>query len=178
VATVDITPVGDIAGLVVEAPQSRRILIVKAIAATLGRANAVAGAVEFAKPAGLDVHRHLSRPIESEKFPAVVVGVAGSDEEAASEQIVRGPGGALLRTLLVDVMIRCVGKVPEDACDPYLTWAEVAVAEDPTLGGLCEDVVPILVGFLGVRGAKADISLAMIRLEVKYTTRMNNPTLA
>lgn len=118
---------------------SRRELVLKAVQTALEQASVTVNAVALTKPAGLTVKRHPETPIEHRDLPQIDLWVA---REAVTYDIT----GVSTRVLTVRVRSTVTWSSSaegsgDEALDPLLTWAEVALMADETLGGVASLVV-------------------------------------
>lgn len=110
----------------------RREVILAAIVAALTNS--------LDKPAGVTVHRYRTRPIESDKLPAIVV-YAGPGKGGVGETVARiDHDDGVERALTVRIELRESGDPPDLILDPLCVWVTKTMRSNPTLGGLCRDI--------------------------------------
>ena len=122
----------------------------------------------FTKPAGLTVHRMRHRPIGQDALPALVLWFDNEPrEEEATDQVER-----TLR-FWTECRVKHAGVSGDEALDPLLVWSEVALMDDPTLGGRCQLHARDTVWDLE---ARADpLAAAAIQWDAIYPTNYKNP---
>jgi hypothetical protein len=116
-------------------PDSRRELLLKAMQTALSAASVTLNGETTARPAGLEVHRHLTRDVSQTSLPDITVYYAGETLSTA----LRGATDESERAVRVRLRVRAKaapGQTGDEAIDPVLAWAEVAVRTDYTFGGV------------------------------------------
>lgn len=87
------------------------------------------------KPSGLNVHRHFTRGPADSELPDITVFYIGED----LEHEMKGSTDESLRRVRFGLRVRVkapAGETGDEALDPLLVWAEIAVLTDYSLGGL------------------------------------------
>ena len=118
---------------------SRRDAVLDDLVTALGAASiTLPSGATVSQPSGLNVHRQRAVPIDTDQLPAMVVYQV---QEAVDRASGRNPGFLSRRKLQVAVEIRIdAGAVsPDQALDPYLRWAVLAVCLDPRRSTLAHD---------------------------------------
>lgn len=90
------------------------------------------------KPAGLNVHRERTWPIEGDTMPAILFYARDDVPESTSKEKSHGP--LVLRGLEVALECRAVGSPPDTALDPLIQWATAQMFLDEKFGGLSNSV--------------------------------------
>lgn len=114
---------------------SRREVLLKAIETALGQATVDWHSEITTKPTGLAVHRHLTRQATKDTLPDVTIYLLGESPDPLLEAAV----DVAERRVRVGVRVRDTagsGVTGDEALDPLLTWAEIAILNDYTLGGV------------------------------------------
>jgi hypothetical protein len=148
---------------------SIRDTILDAMVALLGGAS---------KPTGLNVHRHRTIPLALDQLPAQVV-------YFIDEEVKPGPGRGMdnkrvaRRYMRVCVESRCTATstTPDQAVDPYLTWAVKALCATQRLTASMHDIQEL--------GTQMDaeehdsvLAAAKTLFLVEYTTSASDPDAA
>ena len=153
---------------------SRRLQILDAVETRLASASVTVNGTARTKPAGLAVHRFRLRPIAGESLPAMVVYIqADPDPE-------RRATGTLDRTMRVAVesLVKVTaGTPPDDAVDPLIIWAVLALLSEETLGGLARQITERGTVWAPEEGEQSFMR-AMTVFDIQYLTRDNDPEAA
>lgn len=117
---------------------SRRELLVKASKTALEVSSVTWHGEETTKPSGLHVHRHLGRPVNQSDLPDVILNVFGEDHSELAENTTDQSQrivelGAHCRALAAP------DKSADESLDEILTWTEIALLSDHTLGGVAAE---------------------------------------
>lgn len=151
---------------------SQRELILKAVAAALAVAQVDWHSEITTKPADLNVHRHYTRMGQNADFPDITVYYAGEPEP--DEDATDGAKHGML------VRLRCRAKAAagvsgDEALDPVLTWAEIALLSEPTLGGLAADIRPPAADALSARELTETYAETHLQFEITHFTKWGDP---
>lgn len=149
---------------------SIRLRIREAFVTALG----VATVGSVTKPTGLTIHTMRARPIIQDGLPAMVVYLLSEpspDPRAA---------GLVDRTIAIGVESRIKvpsATAPDDALDPYATWAVLAVMLDEQLGGIAHRIDE---GATQWEVDDEEVTLARTAtvFNVRYQSRRNDPRTA
>jgi len=116
---------------------SMRLRIADAAVARLALASVTVNGTARTKPLGLTAHRFPNRPITTDQLPAIVLFFLESPkpEYEASDTADR-----VLRLVCEFRAIVPAGTPPDDAVDPLINWAALALLSDEDLGGLAEKI--------------------------------------
>jgi hypothetical protein len=140
---------------------SRRELVIKGAKAAL---------LMPGKPAELAVHRHRTRPIETDALPAVVL-------LNGNETIIRQTAAPPIidRELVFRAECRAEGEPVDEVLDPYLTWVEKQLTTDSAFLALVRQV-EIRRVIWDQRTSKKAVAAAAVEFAVQYRTRFGDPT--
>lgn len=155
-------------------PDSRRELLLKAAQAAVDVASVDLNGEETTKPAGLVVHRFLTRMPDSGSLPDVTLWYAGEGiddrADAATDESQRS----------VRVRARCrakaaAGQTGDEALDPILTWVELAMLADYSLGGLAAEGQANGIDAVSAREFADTYAEATIEFEFLLLTKRGDP---
>ena len=127
-------------------------------------------------PAGLQVYRERTRPIETTSLPAILIYAEDDQPRPFDGSNYRSP--LLERDLSIRLECRAQGNqtTPADvALDPVLVWALQTIVQNEKFGGLANGVVE---GRSVWNSQEGDVSIASatIQLTIKYRTSRLDPT--
>lgn len=150
---------------------SRRELLLKAVVTSLEVASVTKNTESTTKPADLSVHRHLTRMANQADLPDMTVFFAGEVPEALATD---------LNTRRALVRVRCrvkaaAGVSGDEALDPLLAWAELAIMEDYTLGGTSAEVGSPDIDPISAREFADTYSEATLQFPILYETKWGDP---
>lgn len=123
------------------------------------------------KPTGLNVHRHLTRGADQSDLPDITVYYMGeSNDEQATDESTRS----------VRVGVRCrvkagAGVTGDEALDPILTWAEIALLNEYTLGGAVADARLEGIDAISAREFADTFAEATMQFEFTVLTKWGDP---
>jgi len=116
---------------------SVRLKVADAVKARLELASVTVNGAARTKPTGLTVHRFPNRPVTTDQLPAIVLFFLESPKPAyeASDTADR----------VLNLVCECraavpAGTPPDDAVDPLINWATLALLSAESLGGLAEKI--------------------------------------
>jgi hypothetical protein len=153
---------------------SRRLQILDAAETRLNVASVTVNAVARTKPAGLNVHRFRLRPLQAESLPAMVIYMQTDPDPE------RRATGTLDRTMRVAVesLVKVTsGTPPDDAVDPLINWAVLALLSEETLGGLARQITERGTVWAPEEGEQSFMR-ALTVFDIQYLTRDNDPEAA
>lgn len=116
---------------------SVRLQIADAAKAVLTSTSVTVNGVARTKPIGLSVHRFSNRPLDTDDLPATVLFFLEGPQPVyeASDTADR-----VLRLVCEHRTTVAAGTPPDDAVDPLINWAVLALLSDETLGGLASKI--------------------------------------
>lgn len=156
---------------------SRRELVLQAIATALGAATATpaapAGASPITKPTDLTVERNPEGEHDDGTLPRVDIYMA---PETLNYEVTDGT------TRVLTVRVRTEIKWDpadfgsgDEALDEFLTWNEVAILADITLGGLSREILATGLQTPAVEQRADKYAMALQSFDVTYLTKFGNP---
>ena len=157
-------------------PTSIREQIMVAVVTALAVASASCASGSFAKPSNLTVHRERTRPIETDMLPAVMVYADDDVPKPTGHESYRAP--LTERQLSLTLECRAQGSAnvsPDEALDPILIWAALALFADETFGGLANGLEESRTVWSSRQG---DVPVASTKfsITVKFRTSRLDPT--
>lgn len=150
---------------------SLRLQIADAVIARLEALTVTVNGTVRHRPPGFTAHRMPNRPLEAEKLPATVVSFLKSPrpDYEASDTADRVLAVALEHRAAVPA-----GVPPDDAVDPLLNWATLAMLSDETLGGLASKIDEGETLWEGVEAGQRH-ARAYQAFHITYITLRNDP---
>lgn len=150
---------------------SRRELVLKAIVTALSVASVTKNTEATTKPAGLAVHRHLTRMEGEADLPDITVFQAGLNP---NDKVTDLNSPELL------VRLRCrvkaaAGISGDEALDPILVWAELALMDDYTLGGVSAYIGSPDMDAISAREYADTFAEATLQFPITYETKWGDP---
>ena len=134
---------------------SPREQILKAVYAALNGAD---------KPTGTIVHRHRTRPVDQDDLPSIVSFFL----RERVDRVIRSVPMTEERVLELGVVVRVEGDpTPDEALDPLLTWCNVALLTDQTLGGLAMRIERRSID-TAAEETNIPVGGALIKYEIQY----------
>jgi hypothetical protein len=127
-------------------------------------------------PAGLNVHRERTRPIEKDDLPAVLIYFEDEEPEPLAKERFRAP--LTERCLDVVAEIRCVpqsGQSPDEAIDAIYVWLMQSLGADETFGRLAMGIIEGPVKWFS-KEVDVIYAGAAVHLSVHYRTSRLDPT--
>jgi hypothetical protein len=127
-------------------------------------------------PAGLTIHRERTRPIEQDSLPAIMVYADDDVPKPLAAQVYRSPLTERQLSLAIECRAQGSSTVPPDqALDPVLVFAALAVFADESFGGLASGVEEGRTVWVSREGDVA-VAAAKWGITVKYRTSRLDPT--
>lgn len=116
---------------------SVRLQVADAAKAKLEIGSVTVNGTARTKPTGLTVHRFPNRPLSTDALPAIVLFFVESPKPRyeASDTVDR-----VLNLVCESRAYVPAGVPPDDAVDPLINWATLALLSDESLGGLAEKI--------------------------------------
>jgi hypothetical protein len=127
-------------------------------------------------PAGLAIHRERTRPIEQDSLPAIMVYADDDVPKPLAAQVYKSPLTERQLSLVIEARAQAASGIPVDqALDPVLVFAALAVFADETFGGLASSVEE---GRTVWSSREGDIAVAAAKwsITIKYRTSRLDPT--
>ncbi len=137
----------------------------------------IAALVDPAGPAGLNVHRERTRPIEQDKLPAILVYFEDEEPTPLEKQKFQAPLTQRHLGLVLEMRaVPSAGQAPDEAIDPLYCWSVQQVMKDEKFGGLAMGVTE---GPTKWMAKEADVIYAgaALHLTIHYRTSRLDPTL-
>lgn len=155
---------------------SRELTIAKGVETALNQASVTVSGGTLYRPAGLTVHRQRQRAVEADTLPSQLVFIVSEGPVANADYAV----GLLTRSARISVESRVEVPediAPDDALDDLKVWAEIAVMDDETLGGVSQ-IIDVREGqTLVEEGAKTFARHARV-FEIQYENARADPRTA
>lgn len=127
-------------------------------------------------PAGLTIHRERTRPIETDSLPAIMIYADDDVPKPLAQQVYKSPLTERQLSLAIECRAQGSGTVsPDQALDPVLVFASLAVFADETFGGLANGVEEGRTAWVS-READVPIAAAKWYVTIKYRTSRLDPT--
>ena len=153
---------------------SRRLQILDAVATRLASASVTVNSVARTKPAGLSVHRLRQRPLQAESLPAIVVYMQADPDP---DRRATGTLDRIMRVGVESMVQVAAGTPPDDAVDPLVVWAVLALLSEETLGGLARQITERGTVWVPEEGEQSCMR-ALTVFDIQYLTRDNDPEAA
>jgi hypothetical protein len=153
---------------------SRRELLLKAVQAALEVASVNWHSEVTTKPAGLNVHRYLTRSVDAGALPDLTVFYVGESLDAG----LQAATDESRRSVRVGVRCRVkagAGETGDEALDPVLVWAELAALTDYTLGGAAANARLEGVDAITAREYADTYAEATLQFEFTVLTKWGDP---
>lgn len=150
---------------------SKRDDVMAAAVTAISVASVTRNAETTTKPTGLTVHRHLMRQANASSLPDVTAFMAG---EVLDDAITDEADRAL------SLRFRCRVAIADDesgdeALDPILTWVELSLTADYTLGGTCAALRVTSIDAISALEYADGWAEATVQVEVTYMTKWGDP---
>jgi hypothetical protein len=127
-------------------------------------------------PAGLTIHRERTRPIETDSLPAIMVYADDDVPKTLAAQTYKSPLTERQLSLWLEARASAASGISVDqALDPVLVFAALAVFADETFGGLANGVEEGRTVWVSREGDVA-VAAAKWGITIKYRTSRLDPT--
>lgn len=127
-------------------------------------------------PAGLTIHRERTRAIEIDSLPAIMVYADDDVPKPLAQQVYAAPLTERQLSLALECRAQGTGSVsPDEALDPVLVFAALAVFADEKFGGLANGVEEGRTVWSS-RESDAPVAAAKWTITIKYRTSRLDPT--
>ena len=127
------------------------------------------------KPAGLNVFRERTRPIEIDSLPSIMVYAEDDPPKPFDGQTYRSPFVVRVLLLRLELRAACAANVaPDTALDPLIVWAIQAIMANEQFGSLANGVEEIRTAW-NSREGDTPVAAATIHFTVRYRTSRLDP---
>lgn len=141
----------------------------------------IAGAVIAAAsgpgaPAGLNVHRERTRPLESDQLPAILFYFEDDEPEPLAKQKFRAPLSERCLNMVAEIrVVPTADQAPDEAIDDLYVWLIQALGADESFGGLAMGITEGPVKWFS-KEADVIFAGAAVHLSVHYRTKRLDPS--
>lgn len=131
----------------------------------------IALATKLAAVSGVTVYRSRQSAIARIEGSAILI----QPKHEPVEKRASNPGGLVLRDMTIDVSVIVRGDPADSIADPIIVSTHAIVMADPTLGGLCSQVIEHSTEWMF---DEADLTAAevIIAYQIRYQTSANDLT--
>lgn len=123
---------------------------------------AVLTVLDGAKPVGWSVSADRGRAVDPSGMPALVFGFSAEQAERRSR-----PDGPDKRMIRLETTLYVTGSGVDASLDAACAWVEKALAADPLLGGLSEDVIYRETRFEIFAGGEMPVGQAVLAHDIR-----------
>ena len=128
------------------------------------------------KPAGLNVKRERTRPMEKSQLPAVLLYFEDEEPEPLAKQKFSAPLTERCVNIVAEIrVVPSSGQETDEAIDDLYVWVMQAMAADETFGGLAMGIIEGPVKWFS-KEADVIYAGAAVHLSVHYRTKRLDPT--
>ena|SRR5579864_1736295 len=128
------------------------------------------------QPANLNVHRERTRPITTDKLPAMLVYFEDEEPTPLAKQRFQAPIVERHLNLVIELRTTPLAdQAPDEAVDPLYLWAMQQIAADEKFGGLALGVTEGPMKWVAV---ESDVIFAgaALHMSIHYRTSRLDPT--